>query len=30
LANRIKRELEANGIVIPFPQLDVHIKERVV
>ncbi|KUK02727.1 MAG: MscS Mechanosensitive ion channel [Thermotoga sp. 50_1627] len=28
LANRIKRELEANGIVIPFPQLDVHIKER--
>jgi small conductance mechanosensitive channel len=30
LANRIKRELEANGIVIPFPQLDVRIKERVV
>lgn len=30
LANRIKREFEANGITIPFPQLDVHIKERVV
>ncbi|KAF2958290.1 mechanosensitive ion channel protein [Thermotoga sp. Ku-13t] len=28
LAQRIKRELEANGITIPFPQLDVHIKER--
>lgn len=30
LAQRIKRELESNGITIPFPQLDVHIKERVI
>lgn len=30
LARRVREELEANGIVIPFPQLDVHIKERAV
>lgn len=27
LATRVKRKLEANGIFIPFPQLDLHIKE---
>ncbi|MDI3471931.1 MAG: small conductance mechanosensitive channel [Thermotogaceae bacterium] len=27
LATRIKRKLENNGIFIPFPQLDLHIKE---
>lgn len=30
LAKRIKKEFEENGIVIPLPQLDVHIKGRIL
>ena len=28
LNETIKKELDANGIEIPFPQLDVHVKEK--
>ena len=28
LNETIKKELDANGVEIPFPQLDVHVKEK--